>query len=169
MKNLCKIFLVIILLSNIVFASDVFSHPSDAKTVMKHIPNFSNINCPFTQTKTLPNSTVVLKSGGDFSFRKDNGVVFYTKYPVKMTTTYDKNEQVNRIINNVINKNYVYLNKNFKFYFKNSSVWELGLVPNNPQMKKYVKSLYISGKKNIHIIEIKATDGTITKVSFKVD
>ena len=70
---------------------------------------------------------------------------------------------------NEYKKNYVYLNKNFKFYFKNSSVWELGLVPNNPQMKKYVKSLYISGKNNIHIIEITATDGTITKVSFKID
>lgn len=169
MKILCKIFILIMLLSNISFASDVFSYPSDAKNVMKNIPNFSNINCPFTQIKILPNSNIVLKSGGDFTFRKEEGVVFYTKYPVKMTTTYDKNEQVNRIINNVINKNYVYLNKNFKFYFKNSSVWELGLIPNNPQLKKYVKSLYISGKKNIQIIEIKATDGTITRVCFKAD
>lgn len=169
MKILCKIFFVMILLSNISFASDVFLHPSDAKVVMNHIPNFENINCPFTQTKTVPNSTVILKSGGDFSFKKEKGVIFYTKYPVKMTTSYDKNEQVNRIINNVINKNYVYLNKNFKFYFINSSTWELGLIPTNPQMKKYVKSLYIAGKKNIQTIEIKAVDGTVTRISFRVN
>lgn len=169
MKHLCKIFLIIILLTNISLASDIFSHPSDAKNVLKHLPAFENLDCTFTQTKIIPNSHTILKSGGDFKFRKEQGIVFYTKYPVNMITSYDKNEHVNKIINNVINKNYAYLNQNFKFYFINSTTWELGLVPYNPQLKKYVKSLYISGQRNIQIIEIKAVDGTVTRINFRTN
>ena len=168
MKNLWKILIVYLITSSCVMASDVFNHPSSAKNIMASIPDFRNVHCAFTQTKTIPNSPAVLKSGGDFVFDKNKGVVFYTKYPVKMTTAYTKNEQVNKIINDVINKKYASLEKNFNFYFVNNSVWELGLVPKNPQMKRYVKSLYISGKTDIHTIEIRNVDGTVTRINFKV-
>ena len=168
MKNLLKILLVCLILSNTAFASDVFNHPASVQSIIKAIPDFKNVNCTFTQTKTIPNSPAVLKSGGDFTFDKNKGVVFYTKYPVKMTTAYTKNEQVNKIINDVVNKNYSSLEKNFNFYFLNNNVWELGLIPKNPQMKRYIKSLYIAGKTDIHTIEIKNVDGTVTRINFKV-
>lgn len=167
MKILFRLLLIILLVSSQTFASNVFNHPSDAKTVMASIPQFDNINSCFTQTKTVPNSPAVLKSGGCFTFDKNKGVVFHTEYPVKMTTSYDRNEKVNRIINDVINKNYCSLEKNFNFYFSKSNIWELGLIPKSSHMKKYIKSLYISGKNNINVIEIRNVDSTVTRIVFK--
>ena len=168
MKNLLKIILIMMLITNNVLASDVFLHPSCARCVMNSIPDFGNsVRCKFSQTKTIPNSPVVLNSGGDFVFDKNRGVIFYTKYPVNMTTAYNRNEQVNKIINDIVNRNYSSLEKNFDFYFVKSNHWELGLVPRNSQMKRYVKRLYISGDNKINVIEIKNVDGSSTRINFK--
>lgn len=172
MKILCKLLLIFLLSTARVFAADVFSSPSTARDVMESLPEFKNIQCKFIQTKTMPNSQVVLKSGGDFVFNKDKGVIFYTKYPVVMTTSYDRNERINKIISAVINKNYNYLNKNFKFYYRISEtdkgkIWELGLIPVNSQIKSYIKSIYLSGNIRIKQIEIKSVDGVVTKINFK--
>lgn len=170
MKILYKIILLICLLMSPVMAASVFDSPSNAKYVMANIPQFRNISCSFSQSKTISGSSTVLKSGGDFSFYKTKGIVFYTKYPVKMTTTYSfgQNVKVNKIINEVINKNYTFLDKNFNLFFKKSNMWELGLVPKNIEMKKYINNIYISGDVNIRVIEIKNIDGSITKINFKV-
>ena len=167
MKNLFKIVLTYLLLSNTVFANDVFNYPVKPIDILPYIPQFENLTCQFTQTKTIPNSPMILKSGGDFFFNKETGVVFYTKYPIKMTTIYDKNEQVNKIISCIINRNFTTLEKNFSFYFKNkNSSWELGLIPNNPQIKHHLNKLHISGDSIVKNIKITNTDGSITKIDF---
>lgn len=167
MKNLFKIVVICFLLTSFVFACDVFNHPVKPTEIMEYVPQFKNTTCQFTQIKTIPNSPVVLKSGGDFFFNKETGVVFYTKYPIKMTTIYDKNEQVNKIISCVIEKNFTMLEKNFSFYFKNNTnFWELGLIPNNPQIKHHLAKLYISGDSIIRNIKIINNDGTITQIDF---
>lgn len=168
MKTIIKIILVFIMVNSYVFAADIFAYPSNAKTVLTLIPDMKNISCKFTQIKTVPNSPAVLKSGGDFVFDRNKGVIFYTKYPVQMTTAYNKNEQINHIISDVINKKYSSLEKNFQLYFKKSTIWELGLIPKNPQLKQYIKTIYISGDSYIQSIEIKTTDGVVTKINFKV-
>ena len=167
MKKIWKILIIINLLINTGFANNVFEYSADPKQIMDSIPEIKNITCKFTQEKTIPNSPAILKSGGNFSFQKEQGVIFETLYPVQITTTYNKNEQINKIISDIARKNYSSLEKNFRFFFKKQDKnWELGLIPTNSQIKQYLKRIYITGDDDIKAIRIDNIDESYTKIIF---
>lgn len=142
-----------------VFAG-VFEHPTTPDKIS--LPQYKEVSCKFTQTRTAGQS--VLKSGGNFKFNNENGVVFETLYPVKTTTYYttDSNKRLNDIITAVSKKDFSYLNKNFElFYLKNGANWELALKPKQSS-KTYgvIKNIIINGSKFIDQININTSSST---------
>lgn len=148
--------------------ANVFSHPANVENIV--MPQFENVSCKFTQTKTIPNSISQIKSGGNFKFIKDKGVIFETNFPVQMTTAYtsEENKRISSIISAFNQKNYSYLNKNFNiFYEKNSSVWTLALKP-KPESKinSHIGSIVINGEKYINTLDINTIKTGSTKINF---
>ena len=117
------------------------------------MPSLNNINCKFRQEKVIKSSNLILKSSGDFSFEKDKGVIFYTTYPIKSTSSYTSKEykQINSIISAISNKSYSRLEREFKFFYeKNDANWTLGLIPKeNTQVYNYLKSIEIVGNQKM--------------------
>lgn len=151
------------------FAQDsVYQHPASADMVF--VPEYKNVSCSFTQTKTIPNSKAYLKSGGNFRLNSDYGVVFETLYPVKTTIEYTKgqNKRITDIITAVSKKDYTYLNKNFNlFYVKNGSNWTLALKPKeNSKAAPVMEDIIISGALYINRIEINTLKSGSTKINF---
>ena len=151
--------------------ADVFDYPAKLETVSQQIPQMDSIKCEFKQEKHLKNIQKPIVSGGDFEFKKNAGVIFYTKYPVKSTTDYtNKNyKQVNEIVNAISSKKYFKLEKEFEFYYKkNDNNWTLGLKPkNNSDAKNFVSTITINGEDYIHQITIAQTNGNKTVIWFK--
>ena len=131
--------------------ANVFEHPQSLKNIT--IPSLNNINCKFRQEKVIKSSNLILKSSGDFSFEKDKGVIFYTTYPIKSTSSYTSKEykQINSIISAISNKSYSRLERDFKFFYeKNNTNWTLGLMPQpNTQAYNYLKSIEIVGNQKM--------------------
>ena len=131
--------------------ANVFEHPQSLKNIT--IPSLNNINCKFRQEKVIKSSNLILKSSGDFSFEKDKGVIFYTTYPIKSTSSYTSKEykQINSIISAISNKSYSRLEREFKFFYeKNDAIWTLGLIPKeNTQVYNYLKSIEIVGNQKM--------------------
>lgn len=167
-KFLISIFSILLL--NLPACADVFSHPQKLSVIVSQMPELNNINCNFRQEKSIPNSTVNIKSSGNFRFIKDKGVVFNTTYPLHSTTSYNTTEyrQVNEIINAISNKSYSKIERIFNFYFvKNKDEWQLGLIPKkNQQTAKYLASIEIHGKSYITQMIIKTTNSTKTTIWF---
>lgn len=130
------------------------------------LPKYSRVVCKFTQQKTFPNSKNTVKSGGNFEFNSQKGVIFETLYPVKTTTSYtiSENKKINDIITAINKKDYTYLKKNFELdYIKNGSKSELTLKPkqtskaygviNNIKIEssKFINKIYINGSSNTEI------------------
>lgn len=131
--------------------ANVFEHPQSLKNIT--IPSLNNINCKFRQEKVIKSSNLILKTSGDFSFEKDKGVIFYTTYPIKSTSSYTSKEykQINSIISAILNKSYSRLEREFKFFYeKNDANWTLGLIPKeNTQVYNYLKSIEIVGNQKM--------------------
>ncbi len=169
MYKIIFLILILFLFSPKVLA-DVFDKPSNVSSVVKSLPEIKNVSCKFTQEKFIANSAMTLKSGGNFVFDRNNGVIFETLYPVKSTVSYssNSNKQINRVVNSIINKNYSDLEKNFNIYFeKNSLLWSLGLIPRRETATaEVIDKLKISGNSYIKTIEIKTIGGDITTLNF---
>lgn len=164
---------VFILICTILFAescvfADVFSHPANIENVK--FPDFETVSCKFTQTKTIPNSSSALKSGGDFRFVKGKGVIFETDYPLQMITTYtsDENKRISNIIESINKKNYSYMNQNFNvFYEKKESNWILALKPKkDSKINSHINSIIIEGAKYINKLDINTLKNGSTKINF---
>ncbi len=149
-------------------ANGIFDNPTTPWDVAEKLPPLDNISCKFTQEKSFKNKTV--KSGGNFEFIKDKGVIFETLYPVKSTSTYtsEGNKQINGIITGIANKNYSYINKNFNlFYISSATDWTLALKPKekSPAFGQ-LESIIINGTNNINKMIIKTTNGVTTEINF---
>ena len=109
-----KLFLILAFLITPVFAQPV-------SEIAKQIPDFASISCKFRQEKEF--SGMVVKSSGDFVYKKNKGVTFYTTYPIKSTASYTTKEyrHINNVINAISNKNYSKLEKDFGFDFVKNS------------------------------------------------
>ena len=133
--------------------ASVFEHPQNLATIAKLLPELSSINCKFRQEKTISSSHLILKSSGDFKFEKNKGVIFYTTYPIKSTSSYTSREykQINSIISAITNKSYSRLERDFDFYYEgNSQNWTIGLLPKkNSQVYDYLKSIELAGNSKI--------------------
>lgn len=135
-----------------------------AKEIVNEIPPMKSVSCTFKQQRILPSNTFV--SGGDFKFIEGKGVIFNTTYPVKMTTTYANNKQINEIILAVSRKDYSYLEKNFDINFTKDTYWKLVLTPKNENIKNHLKSVSINGNENIKRILINTVNNGKTDISF---
>jgi len=167
MKKLLILFTGFIIAAGVCYA-DVFSHPARVEDIT--VPQFNIVSCKFTQEKTIPNSAQSIKSGGNFRFVKDKGVVFDTTYPVKMTTSYtsDDNRRISGIISAINKKDYSYLNKNFSiFYEKRGSIWTIALRPKpDSKINAHIASILIEGGIYIDKININTKNSGSTKISF---
>lgn len=165
---------LILLFCQMIFTSfcyaNVFEKPQNIEYIAKQIPKMGDINCKFKQEKYLPSSNIKLNSSGNFSFKKDVGITFYTTYPVKTTTTYSSSEykQINSIISAITNKSYGKLKKEFNFFFEGiSGNWNFGLKPkNNSSIKKYLSSIEIQGSNYISKMVITTSDKVVTTIWF---
>ena len=155
--------------------SSAFAGVFDSKTksiseFISQIPEISDINCKFSQTKTFKESGLVLKSSGNFEFKKNKSVTFYTNYPVKTVNSYkvDDYTQINSIINAVSSKSYSKLEKEFEFYFeKQKNYWALGLKPKvKSKAYNYIKSIEIEGQNSISKMTIINKDETKTEIIY---
>lgn len=164
--KLFKIILIVFLCISPAFA-EVFEHPVSLKKTVSKLPELGNRTCKFSQEKTLP-TNLILKSSGDFEFKKDSGVTFYTTYPVK-TTSYPQNfSEVNNIIKAISTKSYGKLEKDFNFFYEsNGNEWTLGLKPKfNSKIKNFLKSIEIKGTEEIDKMVIISNDGTKTEIVY---
>src|SRR5574344_3140616 len=92
MKKLYLILLVFLISISASFAN-VFEHPQKLSTIINQLPQLNSTTRKFKQEKTIPNSEVILKSGGNFKFIKNKGVIFETTYPITSTSTYRSEER----------------------------------------------------------------------------
>lgn len=159
---------ILIFFAQISYAEGTFDSPTTAREVAEKLPQLNSVTCKFTQEKTIRNKT--LKSGGNFKFIKDKGVIFETLYPVKSTSTYtsDSNKQISGIITGIANKDYSYINKNFNlFYISSAANWTFALKPKekSPAFGQ-LESITINGTKSINKMIIETTNGVTTEINF---
>ena len=182
-KFLITVFIFLLITGLKSFAENIFEHKTDAKTASQKIPLFESTSCKFSQEKYMKTAQAHIKSGGNFKFLKDRGVIFETLYPIQSTSTYTKgqnkivytkgqNKIVNSIIRAISSKNYSYLEKNFDIYYKGTKdLWILALKPKaSNEMNSEILSIQIKGtsynnKGTISQIIIDAK-GTKTTLSF---
>ena len=166
-KFLAVIFLTLFVVPE-VSAGNVFDYPANAADVAEKLPQLHSVVCKFTQEKTLKNKT--LKSGGNFEFIKDKGVIFETLYPVKTTSSYtsSQNKQISDIITGIANKDYSFINKNFNlFYISENLNWTLALTPKKKSPAYgQLESIIIYGKDDINSLKINTTNGMNTSINF---
>lgn len=151
--------------------ASVFEHETSLKEIDKKLPELNSITCKFAQEKQIAPSGIILKSSGDFEFKKNQGIVFYTTYPIKSVVSYNTREykHVNNVINAISTKSYSKLEREFKFYYAGTvENWTLGLLPKQESATyNYLKSIEISGNKTmITTMTILAADSTKTKIKF---
>ncbi len=151
--------------------ANVFEHQTTAEKLANSLPEINSVSCKFTQEKKFPKST--LKSGGNFHFVKERGVIFETLYPVKTTTSYTSanNSQINNIIKGIANKDYSFINKNFELYYeKEANNWIVALKPKaKSPAAQQLKNIIIYGNRNINQIDINTLNGNYTKIKFDCD
>lgn len=168
-KKIISFLFFILIIADAAFAiENVFTHPSTAKNIAQYVPVLKDASCKFTQERNLPAYNTIIKSGGNFKFIKDKGVIFDTEYPIKSTVSYTsgQNKHVNDIILAISNKNYSYLDKNFNMYFvQENGLWTIGLKPKNNSLGQ-MQSLIISGKTDINHIKIDTLNNGITDIRF---
>ena len=149
MKKSVLLIFCIVSLCTCAFADSVFSHKISAENAAKKAPVFESACCKFSQQRQMKSTNTILKSGGNFKFIKDKGVVFETTYPIQSTASYTsgQNKIVNRVIKAITNKYYSYLEKNFDIYNMESSTgWVLALKPRaDGQLQGEMKSIQIFG------------------------
>lgn len=170
MKKLYLILLVFLISISASFAN-VFEHPQKLSTIINQLPQLNSTTRKFKQEKTIPNSEVILKSGGNFKFIKNKGVIFETTYPITSTSTYTTRnyKQINEIINAISTKSYGKIEKVFNFYYYGTQKnWTLGLVPKkSDKSAKYLKFIEIEGDNNdISKIVIASKNSTKTSIWF---
>lgn len=166
-KILAVIFLTLFAAPH-VFADNIFDYPANAVDVAEKLPQLKSVSCKFTQEKTLKNKT--LKSGGNFQFIKDKGVIFETLYPVKTTSSYtsSQNKQISDIIKGIASKDYSFINKNFNlFYMSENLNWTVALTPKKKSPAyDHIESIIIYGRDEINKLNINTTNGTNTSINF---
>jgi hypothetical protein len=173
MKN--KILAIILLYLSFVLTCNatVYNNKISAKELSKILPTLNDIDCKFKQEKVLKNINKPLISGGNFSFKKQEGIFFETTYPIKSTTSYTNKdcEQINEIIMAISNKKSTKLDSKFNFYYeKLENIWTLGLRPKEKtNIDKYIDSITIKGLDNIQEIVILMKDGSKTTQWFSVE
>ena len=74
--NKIVILVLLIFISTCAYAAGIFDYPIAPKDVAEKLPELKSVECTFEQEKVLNNRT--LKSGGNFKFIKDKGVIFET-------------------------------------------------------------------------------------------
>src|SRR5574344_575334 len=162
--------LIFLLISNGAFASSVSEHPQKVAVIVKELPELNSISCRFMQEKTMPNSNLLIKSGGNFRFIKNKGVFFETTYPIHSVTSYTSADykQINEIVKAISNKSYSKIEKQFNFYFlKKLAICQIGLVPKrNAKTSKYINYIEINGSSDISKITILTKNLVKTTIYF---
>ncbi len=165
------LFFISLIICSAAFAANVFDFPSTPENIEAKLPALNSISCKFTQEKVFPKRT--LKSGGNFQFIKEKGVIFETLYPVKTTTSYtsENNKQINNIVTGIANKNYSFINKNFNlFYINENGFWTVALKPKEKSpAAQQLESIIISGQQYINRININPLNGSKTTINFYCD
>ncbi len=165
------LFFISLIICSAAFAANVFEYPSTPDNIIEKLPEFNSISCKFTQEKVFPKNT--LKSGGNFHFIKEKGVIFETQYPVKTTTSYTSthNKQINDIITGIANKDYTFINKNFNLYYVNENgIWTVALKPKEKSpAAQQLDNIMITGNKYINRININPLNGSKTTINFYCD
>ena len=169
MKSFIILVLLIIFAVSYAQAKDViYQHPSDIANVK--MPQYNNVSCKFSQTKSIPNSEAYIRSGGNFKFNINNGVVFETTYPVKSTIAYttDQSRRISAIITAISKKDYSYINKNFDvYYLKKTNQWQLALKPKKDSKSHgVIDAIVIYGNYYIDTLEINTFKSGNTKINF---
>lgn len=168
MKNLRGLILGILVSGSVIlggFLSVFAVMPEDIT-----LPQYKSVKCSFTQVKTISNSTTEIKSGGNFKYRADYGVVFETTYPVRTTVAYttEQSKKIAEIISAITRKDATYLNQNFDInYTKNEKNWRLSLTPKKTSKTASVMhSIIIEGANYINQININTIKSGNTKINF---
>ncbi len=164
------IIIIFFMLPEYVFA-DVWENQVQIENITAKLPEIKSIKCKFRQEKLLPDIEKPILSSGDFEFIENNGVYFYTTYPVKYTVDYtNKNyKQINDIIRAISEKKYKKLEKEFNFYFQeNKPNWIVGLKPDeNQKTADFLYSILIEGSDYIQKIKIEMHNGSSTTLWFE--
>lgn len=174
MKNKIKaLFITFIFLSIITVQASVYNNQISAKNLSRVLPVLNDIDCKFKQEKVLKNIEKPLLSGGNFSFKKQEGIFFETIYPIKSLTSYTNKdcEQINDIIMAISNKKFSKLDNKFDFYYQSrDEIWTLVLKPKqNTVTDKYIDSITIEGNTYIKKIVILMKDGSKTTQWFSIE
>ena len=162
MKKISTIVFLLLFFFCNAFAA-LYDSTADFEYISKNLPQTGSIKCKFYQEKYMKNIAKPLVSSGEFEYKENEGVYFYTLSPVKSTTDYtNKNyKQINEIINAISKKKYSKLEKEFNFYYEgNIKKWMLGLKPKeNSDAFNYIVSITLEGSDYINKINIQQTNG----------
>lgn len=167
-----SLFVIFFLFSLTCAFADVYEHKTDFETISKQLPKMDSIKCKFRQEKTLQNLKKPLVSGGNFEFKKGEGVFFDTIYPVKSSVNYtNKNyKQINDVVNSISSKKYSKLEKEFDVYYQTLNIeknlWCIGLKPKRETTAEYISKITIEGSDYINRIDIAQTNGNRTQIWF---
>lgn len=157
-----KIFILFLIMLFQVVHADLFQNKTTIASFINEIPEINNISCKFKQEKIINGLSKPIVSGGNFKFIKNDGVYFYTTYPIKTVTSYKNNEyrKINEIIQAISDKKYKHLENEFDFYFeKQNNIWKLGLIPTEKSQTKFLKNIQIEGVTKINKIIIVMQNG----------
>lgn len=150
--------------------ANVWQYPVEFKNIIENIPDIQNIDCKFKQEKLLPNIIKPIISYGNFKFIKNEGVYFYTNFPIQSKVDYtNKNyKQINEVINAIAGKKYKKIEKEFDFYFEKKSAndWIIGLKPKDKNAE-FISFIAITGCDYINKIEIQMENGSKTTIWFE--
>jgi|GEM_PF-839963 len=151
--------------------ADVWDKPEPLEKIASKLPEITDIKCRFTQEKTIPNIDKTFVSSGDFQFIKNEGVIFYTKYPFEQVIDYtNKNyKQINDVIKAVSSKKFRRLEKEFDFFFEENTPensWTLGLKPKE-KTAEFLSSITLEGSDFIQRIKIEMINGALTDIRFE--
>lgn len=163
MKSIINKILILIVLINLPsFAKEIKITPEEA---IESAPVIQNVICNFSQNKFMKSSNINLKSGGDFKFEKENGVIFETKYPIINREEYssNKNKRIAAIVKSVSNRHYTQLDKKFDILSEGINQIKLRSKEDSPLKEElnYIKFFFNSNTINKMVIDTKNTTTTI--------
>lgn len=168
-KTLLLLFLAFFVCVSIVNAN-VYNNQISFGDVVSKLPDFLDVSCKYTQDKYIQSSGLTLSSGGNFYFKKSEGIFFETLYPIRSVKSYNNNSnrQISRIVEAISNKNYSFIDKNFKVYFENkANIWTFVLAPkNNTSAFEVLDYIKVSGNYAVDNIVIKSLNGDRTELKF---
>lgn len=133
----------------------------------------------FTQEKTLKILKKPLLSTGAFTYRREQGVIWRTLTPIASTVLIDQarllteqGEQAlppafGRVFGALFSGDLQTLRDGFEVNGNNGQQdWKLDLQPKDPQMRKIIAALHLSGGRELQAVTIEEAGGNATRIVF---